>query len=303
LKQSKSLRKPAQGFTLIELLVVIAIIAILAAILFPVFAQAREKARAISCLSNEKQIGTALLMYVQDYDEQFPSGCTLSYPNGPTNLNSYNYGLGWAGPVYPYTKSAQILKCPDDSTANVNATNTTEALYPESYLYNRNIAVNSSDASLVAPASTVGLAEIKGDVADATASNEIGLSTVAPPQFSASGDGLFYLESISTTANGGGQGTISPYIAYYDTGVLGGYQVNGTAPVAPFPGYFNPSNLLGRHSQGANYWMADGHAKYAKPSAVSPGGNALASTNVQDTVNYYAAGTSSNQFAVTFSTN
>lgn len=61
-----------RGFTLIELLVVIAIIAVLAAILFPVFAQAREKARAISCLSNEKQIGTALMLYIQDYDETYP---------------------------------------------------------------------------------------------------------------------------------------------------------------------------------------------------------------------------------------
>jgi prepilin-type N-terminal cleavage/methylation domain-containing protein len=63
------LRSGARGFTLIELLVVIAIIAILAAILFPVFAQAREKARAISCLSNAKQVGTAIMMYAQDYDE------------------------------------------------------------------------------------------------------------------------------------------------------------------------------------------------------------------------------------------
>ncbi|HEV2472758.1 MAG TPA: prepilin-type N-terminal cleavage/methylation domain-containing protein, partial [Chthonomonadales bacterium] len=66
--------KLRRGFTLIELLVVIAIIAILAAILFPVFAQAREKARAISCLSNEKELGLSVLMYVQDYDENFPSG-------------------------------------------------------------------------------------------------------------------------------------------------------------------------------------------------------------------------------------
>src|ERR1044071_6983028 len=65
-------RAKRRGFTLIELLVVIAIIAILAAILFPVFAQAREEARAISCLSNSKQIGLALYMYIQDYDEKYP---------------------------------------------------------------------------------------------------------------------------------------------------------------------------------------------------------------------------------------
>src|ERR687884_230020 len=64
-----------RGFTLIELLVVIAIIAILAAILFPVFAQARDKARSASCLSNLKQMGTAWMMYTQDYDEMFPSSC------------------------------------------------------------------------------------------------------------------------------------------------------------------------------------------------------------------------------------
>ena len=68
-------RSARRGFTLIELLVVIAIIAILAAILFPVFAQAREKARAISCLSNTKQVGTATMMYGQDYDEVLPDAC------------------------------------------------------------------------------------------------------------------------------------------------------------------------------------------------------------------------------------
>src|ERR1700733_4651562 len=92
------------GFTLIELLVVIAIIAILAAILFPVFAQAREKARAISCLSNLKQIGIANLMYAQDYDETFTFGC----PNDWW-LETWFYN------TQPYIKNINVLRCPDDS--------------------------------------------------------------------------------------------------------------------------------------------------------------------------------------------
>jgi len=91
-----------RGFTLIELLVVIAIIAILAAILFPVFAQAREKARAISCLSNVKQAGTAFYMYVQDYDETTPS---LGQPDPEPNE--------WWQLIYPYVKNVQLFFCPD----------------------------------------------------------------------------------------------------------------------------------------------------------------------------------------------
>jgi prepilin-type N-terminal cleavage/methylation domain-containing protein len=101
-----SLRK---GFTLIELLVVIAIIAILAAILFPVFAQAREKARAIVCLSNTKQIGLAQLMYVQDYDEQFPTSWCKGFP-GDANF--------W---VQPYMKNLDILICPSKKISTTAA--------------------------------------------------------------------------------------------------------------------------------------------------------------------------------------
>lgn len=95
-----------KGFTLIELLVVIAIIAILAAILFPVFAQAREKARQASCMSNLKQIGLAELQYVQDYDERYSGSyqCT-NFCNGNR--------IYYPELIYPYTKSAQIYYCPD----------------------------------------------------------------------------------------------------------------------------------------------------------------------------------------------
>lgn len=91
-----------KAFTLIELLVVIAIIAILAAILFPVFAKAREKARQITCLSNERQIGLGLLQYIQDYEEVFPK----------TNIRSDT--LNWAQEIYPYTKSSGVYLCPDN---------------------------------------------------------------------------------------------------------------------------------------------------------------------------------------------
>src|SRR6478609_3278648 len=94
-----------RGFTLIELLVVIAIIAVLAAILFPVFAQARDKARQTSCLSNEKQLGMASMQYVQDYDEQFPlSEVRYSYSWDDGGGNVYNYAYWtYAASVPPYS--------------------------------------------------------------------------------------------------------------------------------------------------------------------------------------------------------
>ncbi len=99
-----------KGFTLIELLVVIAIIAILAAILFPVFARAREKAKQASCMSNMKQIGLAAMMYAQDYGEILPAHYYYLFP-GNTNTRYFGFydGLG------PYTNNTQVYVCPSSS--------------------------------------------------------------------------------------------------------------------------------------------------------------------------------------------
>jgi len=106
-------RRPSSGFTLIELLVVIAIIAILAAILFPVFARAREKAREASCISNLKQIGLAVHMYAQDYDELTP--LANEFPASPPPADAYHQGPpGIFDVLQPYTKNQQIFRCPSD---------------------------------------------------------------------------------------------------------------------------------------------------------------------------------------------
>jgi prepilin-type N-terminal cleavage/methylation domain-containing protein/prepilin-type processing-associated H-X9-DG protein len=113
---TKTFNRKRIGFTLIELLVVIAIIALLAAILFPVFGRARENARRSSCLSNVKQLGLGMLQYTQDYDETYPVRWWDA--NGSGGSNPDGLDMVWQDMIYPYIKSAQIYSCPSRTSEN-----------------------------------------------------------------------------------------------------------------------------------------------------------------------------------------
>jgi prepilin-type N-terminal cleavage/methylation domain-containing protein/prepilin-type processing-associated H-X9-DG protein len=144
--QSHSRRR---AFTLIELLVVIAIIAILAAILFPVFAQAREAARKTQCLANLKQMGSAIQMYTQDYDERLPQGSR--------SINGQAWR--WMHQTHPYVKNAGIYKCPSSSIAPWDPNAYGNA---GTYGYNALFLNNLSLASVGKPAETLAILDTPG---------------------------------------------------------------------------------------------------------------------------------------------
>jgi len=290
------------AFTLIELLVVIAIISILAALLFPVFAQVREKARQTTCASNERQIGMAFLQYVQDADEAMPPGAE--------NTSIVPCGIGWAGSVFPYLKSAAVFDCPDDPTRAVTISATTVA-YPVSYLFNSNSAA-ASTARFGAPSSTVLLCEIRSGDALVTDRSEgtQGYASPAPDrqpggnfQMSPSGDG--YANTWATVISIWRPGVFNtlfiPKGIQYDTGRMGGRLSSD---------YYG---VDGRHSKGANYVAADGHVKWLMAEKVSSGPNAVAADCNQDESpglpdcnvvgKIFAAGTGNVRSSLTFSVN
>jgi len=248
------------GFTLIELLVVIAIIALLAAILFPVFQRVREQARRATCQSNLKQLGLGYIQYEQDNDEHFPVG----YYNGGLVIS----GVNWGADIFPYVKTNQVFLCPDDSPNPNN-----EASGPDQISY-------AANEGLTAPASVNG--KYVGVV------SELFESAKTVELFECANT-YGNLENVNANTNYGSavayglpndmSWQVNHAGGWYATGFMAGRGGN----VAPNPlqatsvgltesGYFQYAT--GRHLDGSNFLMADGHVKWYPGDQVSTGNSA-----------------------------
>ncbi|MES2459103.1 MAG: DUF1559 domain-containing protein [Armatimonadota bacterium] len=254
------------GFTLIELLVVIAIIAILAAILFPVFAQAREKARQTACLSNTKQLGLGIAQYTVDYDETLPMG---GYDNGPNTSR-------WYRDIYPYIKNVGILTCPSEGRETINnvATNFTPKL-----------DAGSNTATLIRPAGP--------NYNGAYACDPNWLGYVSPTagrplplaEMTDSAGTFVICEAAQLDPNrvmGGKPDALNPLNWNSDINVLRSADFQMRPPLARsttgtwYNGYTSATDdstmngsrrAVPRHNGGLNVIYADGHAKWSKITA------------------------------------
>jgi len=233
-----------KGFTLIELLVVIAIIAILAAILFPVFAQAREKARSASCQSNLKQICTAVLMYAQDNDEMFPGWRTRCWSGGALDQSP------WHADVMPYVKNKQVFACPSARRTSYFWGCWTEAVQNGWDIPNLSYGFNER------------MSHALNDCGCATAKKMTGWSKPAQT--------LLVADSKCGMIWGTNAAGIIHRIAWPDVDNMGGAWCSV---------FNNPPDQLAqytRHSGGSNVGYLDGHVKWVKAEAaksISGGGS------------------------------
>ena len=229
------------AFTLIELLVVIAIIAILAAILFPVFAQARDKARQATCLSNLKQMGTAIMMYTQDHDETLPGGINNGLPSNRT----------WMHVIEPYTKNRAVFVCPSapDLTPAVTTGNGTGG-YGANMLIMTNYTTQYGNPKALA------------ELGDAAGTFLICDTVQLASNFPSTGaDGMnpdSWPKYIMTSRPFTDWNVLPPGAFDNDTTIQynQGYLSSGTPYRRPIP----------RHNQGLNIIYADGHAKWSRIS-------------------------------------
>ncbi|GIV21100.1 MAG: hypothetical protein KatS3mg023_2851 [Armatimonadota bacterium] len=254
------------AFTLIELLVVIAIIAILAAILFPVFAQARDKARQASCLSNVKQIGTAMMMYAQDYDEVLPRN---AYADAPRVLEGEHFTNcstpRWMDVIQPYVKNLQIFNCPSDPFAPISGILWTGQRH--TLMENRRYVFQpySPDGSQV--------------FREADCGDPLGTTNIGRRFGSYAINNMYYLETDNfTPPNNQPMARIAQPADTVLVAEVQGYGQSAdfyrrdladpqpTAPheTFPFPALINRRNngaILGRHMKLTNVVWCDGHAK------------------------------------------
>ncbi len=246
-------RTDKSAFTLIELLVVIAIIAILAAILFPVFAQARDKARQVACISNMKQLGLATMQYVQDYDERF---------FGQDNASR------WPGYVWVYAKSRGVYTCPSDA----NPVPTFPGNQLISYAINSNMYPQVI-SKLDMPSVTVQYFEttgINGNPAAASINDGSGWN---PPKTST---GCNFSSTFWPCSDVGGYletgpmaGTCTNASTTAVNQCYGGAQAGGLVKSAVM--WPDPTYPKGRHNEGSNFAFADGHTKWLPGNKVSTG--------------------------------
>ena len=241
-------RKKIPAFTLIELLVVIAIIAILAAILFPVFARARENARRSSCQSNLKQMGLGALQYIQDYDESYPP---VSVNNGfPASAYSSSFPFAWSDALQPYIKSTQVYQCPSDEFE--------AGTFPYAYTdYFYNSLLSRANQSILSESSrTVLFGESNGDPAKSARVALNGCqspNTSSYPALPACGPSSF----VSNLTNSGGNSPTPPAV---------GPNTGGTT--------LDTANVI-RHLEGGNWAFADGHVKWYRAVNASRSSNIL----------------------------